>query len=535
MSLRARLLLAVGTVALVALVTADVVTYTQLRSFLYDRCDGDLQRSASFIEQSLPMSHNAGDAGNGGSPGSPPQGQPSPNGVLVCAELISPSGKVLEVLSECRVGENASDAYLPALPSSIAGLSTGHDGQSSAYLTTSSTRAGGPTFRVMAQELPSDDLLVVAEPIDDVVATLHALVLVETFVSTGALMIAAVLGWWLVRRGLRPLIAMERTAESIAEGDLDERVPGANDRTEIGRLARTLNMMLGRIQHAFAQRDATEADLRSSEERLRRFVADASHELRTPLAAVSAYAELFERGASGKPDDLERLLSGIRAETKRMGALVEDLLLLARLDEGIPLAHDPVELVSLVSDAIRTAEAVGPDWPTRLIATRPVEVLGDGGRLRQVIDNLLSNVRSHTPGGTLATVKVGISGPEGSESHDRSEVQHAVLEVRDNGPGLTEEDASKVFERFFRTDTSRSRSHGGASQGGTGHGGAGLGLSIAASIVAAHGGSVRASPAAGGGAVFTVRLPVSPNPMRCRPLDDGLPTVIQRWPASTSS
>jgi two-component system OmpR family sensor kinase len=340
---------------------------------------------------------------------------------------------------------------------------------------------------VLAEKLKSGDILVIAEPSDDVTATLNALELVEIIVSSVALAAAIMLGWWLVRRGLRPLMAMERTAESIAEGELDERVPGANKSTEVGRLANTLNVMLSRIQQAFAQRDATEADLRATEERLRRFVADASHELRTPIAAVSAYAELFERGASSRPEDLSRVLQGIRAETGRMGRLVEDLLLLARFDEGIPLSIGSVELVSLVADAVKTAAAVGPQWPVKLVASSPVEVIGDGLRLRQIMDNFLSNVRAHTPPGTTTTVSVG------------TDADMAVIEVEDTGPGFTEEQAAKVFERFYRTDSSRSRSQGGA----------GLGLSIAASIALAHGGTIEAAPARGGGAVFSVHIPIA--------------------------
>ena len=260
-----------------------------------------------------------------------------------------------------------------------------------------------------------------------------------------------------------------------------------NESTEVGRLAGTLNVMLSRIQKAFEQRDATEADLRATQERLRRFVADASHELRTPLAAVSAYAELFERGASSRPEDLGRVLQGIRTETSRMGRLVEDLLLLARLDEGIPLSTGPVELVSLAADAVRTAATVGPQWSVTLVAESPVEVVGDGARLRQILDNFLANVRAHTPPGTTATVTVGTTGDMG------------LIEVADNGPGFTEEQAARVLERFYRTDASRSREHGGA----------GLGLSIAVSIASAHGGRVRAAPAPGGGAVFTAFIPVA--------------------------
>ena len=198
--------------------------------------------------------------------------------------------------------------------------------------------------------------------------------------------------------------------------------------------------MLERIQAAFAARLASEARLKESEQHLRQFVADASHELRTPIAAVSAYAELFERGAAQHSDDLPRVVSGIRTETARMDRLVTDLLTLARLDEGVPMEQAPVELVSLASEAVRTATAVGPEWPVRFWAARPVEVIGDKDRLRQVIDNLLANVRAHTPPGTAATVRVDQVGGE------------AEVEVRDTGPGMPAEEARHAFERFYRVD-----------------------------------------------------------------------------------
>ena len=227
--------------------------------------------------------------------------------------------------------------------------------------------------------------------------TLHTLLLIELAVSAAAFVLALAGGWWLVRLGLRPLEDVEATAESIAAGNLDQRVPGADQPTEVGRLARALNVMLERIQAAFTARLASEARLKDSEQHLRQFVADASHELRTPIAAVSAYAELFERGAAQHAEDLPRVISGIHAETARMDRLVNDLLILARLDEGLPIERAPVELVSLASEAVRTAAAVGPEWPVTFGATRPVEVSGDHDRLRQVIDNLLANVRAHTP------------------------------------------------------------------------------------------------------------------------------------------
>ncbi|HLI23869.1 MAG TPA: HAMP domain-containing sensor histidine kinase, partial [Acidimicrobiales bacterium] len=323
--------------------------------------------------------------------------------------------------------------------------------------------------------------LILAIPLSDVTGTLNQLLLIELAVTGGALLLAGLVGFWLVRLGLRPLVSIEHTAGEIARGRLGHRVPGESRRTEVGRLAGALNIMLDRIQSAFAARDATEA-------RLRRFVADASHELRTPVAAVSAYAELFDRGASTNPDDLARVMHGIRGETARMSKLVEDLLLLARMDEGLTIERRPVELVGLTAEAVETAAAVGPRWPVTIHARSPVEVAGDHARLRQVVDNLLANVRAHTPPGTLATVTVS------------GESDRAIIEVADQGPGITTEQAERVFQRFYRADPSRSRSRGGA----------GLGLAIVAGIVAAHGGTVEAAPGRHGGAVFTVSLPAAP-------------------------
>jgi two-component system OmpR family sensor kinase len=235
--------------------------------------------------------------------------------------------------------------------------------------------------------------------------------------------------------------------------------------------------MLGQIEDAFAERAASEA-------RLRRFISDASHELRTPIAAVSAYAELFDRGARDRPDDLERSMSGIQRETRRMGLLVGDLLLLARLDQGRPLAAGPVELSALAAEALDAARAMEPARPLTLDST-PVTVTGDAERLRQVVDNLLANVRAHTPADAAAIVRV------------RREGGDAVLEVEDRGPGLDAERAAHAFERFYRGDPSRSRDLGGS----------GLGLAIVAAIVQAHGGSVQLESRPGAGTTFRVTLP----------------------------
>jgi signal transduction histidine kinase len=499
-SLRLRLLLAVGAIAIVALVVADFATYSALRTSLYNQVDQELaQRQPSIRVNQLtgnvvcPSPQGAGGGSpvdNGGGPGGGGGGENFPNVFGISyVSVVKVGGGVAEGL-ECPayVGTHA---YRPQLPSQITGFSTQPDGTDVVYFTTGSVNPSGPAFRVKAQKVTvgelSGDVLVQAQPLGDQNSTLHTLFLTELAVTAGALVLALAGGWWLVRLGLRPLEDVERTAESIAAGDLDQRVPGADQPTEVGRLARALNVMLERIQAAFTARVASETRLRENEQHLRQFVADASHELRTPIAAVSAYAELFERGGSQHSEDLPRIVSGIRTETARMDRLVSDLLTLARLDEGVPMQLAPVELVGLASEAVRTAAAVGPDWPVQFSATRPVEIIGDKDRLRQVLDNLLANVRAHTPPGTTATVHVDQVG------------DHAHIVVRDTGPGMPEEDARRVFERFFRADPARTRTRGGS----------GLGLSIVSAIVTAHGGTVTATSKPGEGLVVTVLLPVT--------------------------
>ncbi len=530
MSLRLRLLLAVGAVALTALAIADVVTYQELRSFLYSRIDQSLEQSHLAIEGAL-GSGGSGALGRGSFP--PPGGNspgvasvppvtttstPTPTGESTTKASSQPPtcngfaglnddlfrelgpGTFIEVRSGsnailCRSMQPAplgssADAN-PTLPGRITGFvsDAANFHEPTVYFTSEDSH-----FRLRASVLSggtySGGQLVIGLPMGSTISTLDRLVGVELAVTGAALVAALLMGWWLVRVSFRPLRAVETTAQAIARGELAERVPGEEARTEVGRLARAINVMLGRIEKAFAQRDATEQDLRASEGRMRQFVADASHELRTPLTAVSAYAELFEQGAATRADDLQRVMHGIRSETARMGSLVEDLLLLARLDEGRPLEREEVELLGVAAEAVQTASTVGPEWPVRLVAPEPVEIVGDRMRLRQVLDNLLANVRTHCPAGTSCVVTV-----------DKDD-QDAVISVEDDGPGLGPEDTSRVFERFFRADASRSRLMGGA----------GLGLSIVASITKAHGGTVTVTSGATGGTVFTVRLPLAGMP-----------------------
>jgi signal transduction histidine kinase len=515
-SLRTRLLLAVGAVALICLLIADVVTYQTVHSLLYGQIDNSLEAAHVPIESELtgvlprgapPGSNHTAGPGQGSPSGGASPAIPQAAGPGFCEALgIAPlehgiaPGTFIElrsatgaVLGHCSVTPLGSRKRpVPTLPAHITGFTTSsaNHKEPTVYFNAASKSPGG--YRVRASVLLvgpyAGGQLILAQPLATTASTLGDLFDVELVLTAAALLASVLLGWWLVRVGTRPLRAMQRTAQSIAAGELDQRVPGDQDKTEVGRLARALNVMLERIENAFAQRDATEAELRESEARMRRLVADASHELRTPIAAVSAYAELFERGASGRPQDLARVIEGIRGETSRMSSLVDDLMLLARLDEGRPLERQPVELVEIAAESIQTATTVAPQWPVSLLAVNPVEVVGDGARIRQVLDNLLSNVRAHTPAGTSTLVEVARMDGD------------AVITVSDDGPGLSDEQAAHVFERFYRADPSRSREHGGA----------GLGLSIVASIVRAHGGTVRAESPRGSGGVFTVRIPLAP-------------------------
>ncbi len=342
-------------------------------------------------------------------------------------------------------------------------------------------RSGGGRYRVRASIEPqaSNYVLVIAAPLNEVDNTLSRLLLIELLVTGAVLAALAGLGLWVVKIGLRPLEEIGRTADAIAAGDLSQRVARADERTEVGRLGLALNAMLGQIETAFKAQEA-------SESRLRRFVSDASHELRTPLAAVRAYAELFARGADRRPEDLSRSMSGISRESERMSVLVDDLLLLARLDEKRPLEREPVELDGIVLDAVETARTVEPDRPFDLTA-EPVLVIGDRGRLRQIVDNLLSNTRAHTPAGSPVRVAVGVDGDS------------AFVEVADTGPGLSADELDRVFERFYRADPSRSRASGGV----------GLGLSIVAAVAEAHDGSVTATSVLGEGTVLRITLPLA--------------------------
>jgi two-component system OmpR family sensor kinase len=324
------------------------------------------------------------------------------------------------------------------------------------------------------------------QSVDDVLA--HA-TLVVCGVGLLTLLLASLIASWTVSRSFRPLARVEKTAAAIAAGDLSRRVEVENPGTEVGRLGSSLNAMLAHIETAFAARTASEG-------RMRRFAADASHELRTPLVTIRGFSELYRHGALATDEDVATAMGRIESEAKRMGAMVEDLLLLARLDEQRPLQQKPVDLQLIAHDAVvdtqasdraRTISLTGLDGGT----AAPAPVLGDEAKLRQVLGNLVGNALRYTPEGSPIELAVGVRTADDG-------LPYSVIEVRDHGPGISEEDTSKVFERFYRADTSRTRETGGS----------GLGLAIVAAIVGSHGGSVRVESTDGGGATLVVSLPI---------------------------
>ncbi|HET9310831.1 MAG TPA: HAMP domain-containing sensor histidine kinase [Actinomycetota bacterium] len=460
MSLRARLLLV--TVGLVAagLLVANVATFQVTRTFLERRVDEQLTAARPFAATALT---------DGGSFGQPPPGVVVPPGTY--AEFRSEQG---DVVAATTFGyEEAVPAPLPA------DLPAGGDDRTVGF----TVGGQGTSWRALATTLPGLGTLIVAVPLTETTAMLRQLLGVELVASAVVLAAAIGLALWLVRLGLKPLEDMGTTADAIAAGDLSRRVTPAETGTEVGRLGMALNAMLSQIEAAFEQRT-------NSEDRLRRFVADASHELRTPLTSIRGYAELFRRGAEARPEDLARSMAAIETEAARMGVLVDDLLLLARLDQGRPLELESVDLGAIAGEAVDAARAIDPGRAVSLqVDDGDVWIDGDAGKLRQVLDNLLDNARVHTPEGTPAHVRVFREGDD------------AIVSVSDEGPGLSPEARARVFERFYRDDGARSRETGGA----------GLGLAIVAAIAQAHGGEVSAGAPATG-AAFELRFPVHGDP-----------------------
>ncbi len=433
---------------LIGLTVAGAATYGSLRSFLSSRIDDQLELAFRDHEILRP------ERGGGG------PGFADPNGRVV--GLYDSGGSLLQQVSYAR------------MPGRIDGIGN----------RVTQTSIGGVTYRLRTELVTVRDLgpqyLAVGIPLTDMSATLSRLLWLELAIGALALIAAAGIGWRLVQVTLKPLAQIEATAGAIADGDLTKRVADEDQSTEVGRLGHSLNVMLGRIEASFAEREA-------SERRLRQFVADASHELQTPLTSVRGYAELFRRGAVDRPADLANAMHRIEAESERMGVLVDDLLLLARLDQGRPLMRERVDVGAAARELAGDAQVVAPDRPITVTVDGDVTVTGDGVRLRQIITNLLSNARTHTPAGTRVDVGIRRMGDD------------VLIQVADTGPGLSTDHLQRVFERFFRADPSRARTSGGS----------GLGLSIVAAIARAHGGDAQVESSPGNGATFTVRLPVA--------------------------
>jgi two-component system OmpR family sensor kinase len=578
--LRTKLIAAVLALVIMALAAISVASVVVLRTYLYTQRDSQLSQSFSHIAGELATSSGIQlnypyTAGSGmiaafQKPGS---------------QLVAGNpGPALPGMS----GSSRPQQSLPELPGG-----NWANSQTTVLLTVPA-QSGGDTWRVIAQAVTvtenstSTQLstnMIVAVDLGPVGAEVHRLIAVELIVGTAIVVVLAIVGVAVVRANLRPLDDIEMTAGEIAKGHLDHRVPERDPRTEIGSLGRSLNAMLSQIERAFHAQGQAEQAAHESEERMRRFVADAAHELRTPLTTIRGFAAHYRQrgGASSmrpgepepnssfrteaadsgpstaspatgvgqdgmSPQDLDHLVGRVEAEATRMGLLVEDLLTLARLDQQRPLAKAPVDLLTLAADAVQDARIVSPGRPIDLIVAPGTAFLvnGDEPRLRQVLANLVNNAITHTPAGTPVRVKIArgtlgaqptnrtgsAGGPDendgwggsasaaygsasaayASRSPDR-EVPAIVLDVEDDGPGMSTEQAQRVFERFYRADAARNRASGGT----------GLGLAIVAGLVSAHGGSVSVRTAPGQGADFQVKLPLSPDALAVDDADDELP------------
>jgi two-component system OmpR family sensor kinase len=477
-SLRTRILVGVVGLCAVGLVVLAAVTYAEERSFLLERVDQQVKSARPTVSQALDRiilersGQDLGGQGGGGffGGGGPGRGGGGPSNLPPSGTYGQRRTASGEVVLGGFFAYSQTTPPAPSLPA--------HPPLETLF-TVGSVGSSGLQYRVYMTHDPDDTgLTLVAVPLHDVEQTLSRLRLIEALVIGGVLLAIGAGAFFVVRLGLRPLDRMQVTAGQIAGGDLSRRVSPATPRTEVGRLGIALNAMLDRLERAFSQRAA-------SEERLRQFLADASHELRTPLASIRGYAELFRIGAARDQAKTETAMRRIEEEATRMGALVEDLLTLARVDEEPERERAPVDIAALARDAVNDARATAPQRPISIDAPTPAVVDGDSHQLRAVLANLMRNALVHTPADTPIEVAL----------HDSN--GHVELTVRDHGAGLPPESIEHLFDRFWRAEPGRER----------GRAGAGLGLAIVADVVRAHGGTVHAANAADGGALFVVDLP----------------------------
>ena len=462
LSLRARLLTGMAVVVVALAIVAFIVT-ASTRSYLVDQVDAQLDAAPTGFFR------------DGGSPAPPGDGRPEGappdrpsniyTGIFVDGVLVTQFGTDLR--GEAQAAPDLDVTAAAAAAASGATMTVGAVGDADLQ------------YRVRVAEDGDGRLAVFALPLTDVDDAVARLILVEVI---GTLLIVAVLGavtWSIIRLGIRPIKQMTVAAEAIADGDRDQRVPEAAPSSEAGQLGAALNHMLGRLDDAFAQQAA-------SEDRLRRFIADASHELRTPVTTIRGYAELYRVGGLHEADELAEAMRRTEQEAVRMSRLVDDLLNLAKLDEGRPLEQRPVDLARLAADAARDASAVDPARAITTDLPMPAIVLGDEDRLRQVIANIVGNALVHTPAGTPIDVRVDVTTGD------------ARLAVADHGPGMPPDVAAKVTQRFYRADPARARNRGGS----------GLGMAIADAAVTAHGGTITVESEPGRGTTVTVALPL---------------------------
>ena len=465
MSLRSRLVLVVLVLMAIGLVASDIATATPLRSYLIRRVDERLDATAGFAARLLAV----------GAPVAPPPGfVPGPgrqerrrDTFDVQAARVDENGHTVKTVQSPFFSSSDAFAVLPKGP-----LRRARGGHTVRFEVTSTS---GRYRGIIEPIAGSTDVAVVITPLRDVEATMTRLYWIEGIATASLLLLAGILALWLVRIGLHPLTHIADTADAVASGDVDRRVDVSGG-YEVARLGRALNS-------AFDARAA-------SEQTLREFISDASHELRTPLTSIRGYAELLRAGALSGAEETARAVARIEHEAARMGGLVDNLLSLARLDEGRPLELVDVDLASLAADAVNDARAVEPDRPISLVANAPAFVVGDEMALRQVLSNLLANVREHTPAGTAVEVRVGAIG------------SGARIDIIDDGPGLEPGASTRVFDRFWR----------GSGEHGATRTGSGLGLAIVAAVTAAHGGTaaVVSNGDRSRGAHFVIELPARP-------------------------
>jgi len=569
--LRVKLITAVLALAAIALAVISIAGISVLRSYLLNQSDNTLQGYTNSVEARL------GQYVGGQELGSP----------VLAVAWVQSGGKLQWLVQPVKATYGFNSLTGPAAPQTVPGPQVPDNAAWLAanmdHFVTVPAQSGGDVWRVLVEPAGFNTVngtisgtVIVGIKVSSVYSTIGRLADLDLIVSAVLLLVILIVGFAVVRASLRPLVDIEKTAGAIAAGDLTRRVPDRDPRTEVGRLGRSLNVMLSQIEAAFDARAESEFAARSSEERMRRFVADASHELRTPLTAIRGFAEYYrQRGGvaeiPGAPDrpalgrgadtaahegetaeygagpaeygdgpgeygtalsprhgwnaepirtgplaraDLDRIMQRVEQESSRMGVLVEDMLLLARLDQQRPLEHHPVDMLTLAADAVHDARVVAPDRSINLTvgAGAALLVLGDEVRLRQVIGNLMSNALNHTPDGTPIEVRVRSGNVDewrtaaaaagvrpAPADGDVQPAPAVVLEVADQGAGLTATQAQHVFERFYRGDQARTRP-----------GGTGLGLAIVASLVAAHGGRVWVESTPGQGAMFRIAIPLAP-------------------------